>query len=191
MNKSMLTGLAIGAAVATAGGVIATNYSSWGKKQPEEPEFAQVLNVEAIKRTVQTPREVCEDVPVTRQKPVKDQNKVVGTVAGAVLGGVLGNQVGEGSGKKLAAVAGAVAGGYAGNKVQENMQTKNTYTTTERRCHTVTDSHEVVDGYEVSYRLGETEGKVRMDHEPGETIPVANGQLQLDAGAETNAETNR
>jgi uncharacterized protein YcfJ len=122
---------------------------------------------------------VCEDVPVTRQKPAQDQNKVVGTVAGALLGGVLGNQVGEGSGKKLATVAGAVAGGYTGNKVQENMQARDTYTTIERRCNTVTDSQEVVDGYTVTYRLGESEGKVRMDHEPGPTIPVMNGQLLL------------
>jgi len=197
MNKSMLTGLVIGAVVATAGGVIATNYSSWTHKQAEEPEaqteepqakaeepaFAQVLQVQALKRTVQTPREVCEDVPVTRQKPVQDQNKVVGTVAGALLGGVLGNQVGEGSGKKLAAVAGAVAGGYAGNQVQGNMQAKDTYTTTEQRCHTVTDSKQVVDGYEVTYRLGDKEDKVRMDHKPGQTIPVVDGQLVLNEQA--------
>lgn len=179
MNKSMLTGLIIGAVVATAGGVIA-GYSTLINKQPDEPAFAEVLHVEALKRTVTTPREVCEDVPVTRQQPVKDQNKVVGTVAGALLGGVLGHQVGEGSGKKLATVAGAVAGGYTGNKVQGNMQANNTYTTSEQRCHTVTDSQEVVDGYEVTYRLGETEGKVRMDHDPGDTIPVVDGRLVLE-----------
>ena len=200
MNKSLLSGLVIGAVVATAGGVIATNYSTWTQKQPSEPEaqteelqvqpeepqvqpevpqFARVLHVETLRRTVQTPREVCEDVPVTRQKPVKDQNKVVGTVAGAVLGGVLGHQVGEGSGKKIATLAGAVAGGYAGNKVQGNMQDNDTYTTTERRCRTVTDSKELVDGYEVTYLLGDAEGKVRMDHDPGDTIPVEDGQLVL------------
>ncbi len=187
MNKSMVTGLVIGAVVATAGGVIASfsmldkGVSEEVSELPAEPEFAEVLAVNAIKRTVQTPREVCEDVPVTRQKPVQDQNKVAGTAVGAILGGVLGHQVGEGTGKKLATVAGAVAGGYAGNKVQENMQTKDTYTTTERQCRTVNDSREVVDGYNVSYRLGETEGKVRMDHDPGERIPVENGELVLDA----------
>lgn len=191
MNKSMLIGLIFGAVIATAGGVIAS-FGVLNKGAPDEaadkvtdkttdPAFAEVLNVEAIKRTVQTPREVCEDVPVTRQKPVKDENKVTGTVAGAILGGVLGHQVGEGTGKKLATVAGAVAGGIAGNKVQENMQTNNTYTTTERQCRTVNDSHEVVDGYKVTYRLGDTEGEVRMDHDPGERIPVENGQLVLNA----------
>ncbi len=181
MDKSMLTGLVIGAVVATAGGVIA-GLSMSSKNEPEkpdEPAFAQVINVKEIKRTIQTPREVCEDVPVTRQKPVKDEHKIAGTATGAILGGVLGNQVGAGKGKTLATVAGAVAGGYAGNKVQGNMQESNTYTTTERRCQTVTDSHTVVDGYDVSYQLGEEEGKVRMDHDPGDRIPVLDGQLIL------------
>ena len=110
---------------------------------------------------------------------VLDEHKVVGTATGAIIGGLLGNQVGEGQGKTLATVAGAVAGGYAGNKVQGNMQESNTYTTTERRCRTVTDSRTVVDGYDVSYRLGEEEGKVRMDHKPGDRIPVVDGQLVL------------
>ncbi|MDJ0805259.1 MAG: glycine zipper 2TM domain-containing protein [Gammaproteobacteria bacterium] len=183
MDKSMITGLAIGAVVATAGGVIAGYTALSGKQasEPEAPAFAEVLDVETIKRTVQTPREVCEDVPVTKQKPTQDPNKVTGTVAGAILGGVLGNQVGEGTGKKLATVAGAVAGGVAGNKVQENMQANNTYTTTERQCRTVNDTSQVVDGYNVTYRLGETEGQVRMDHDPGDRIPVENGQLVLNA----------
>jgi uncharacterized protein YcfJ len=123
------------------------------------------------------PREVCEDVPVTRQKPIKDQHRVAGTLTGAVIGGVLGNQIGSGTGKKIATVAGAAAGGYAGNKVQEHMQANDTYTTTERRCHTVTDSDEKVVGYDVTYRLGDEEGKVRMDHKPGVRIPLENGQL--------------
>ena len=92
-----------------------------------------------------------------------------------------GNQVGGGSGKKIATVAGAAAGGYAGNKVQGNMPDKDTYTTTERRCNTVTDSHENVVGYSVTYMLGDNDGKVRMDTEPGSRIPLdENGQLVLD-----------
>lgn len=177
MNKSMLTGVVIGAVTATAGGAIA-GFNMLTKK---EPAYAEVLNVDEITATVQTPREVCEDVAVTRQKPIQDQHRIVGTVAGAVIGGVLGNQIGSGSSKKITTAAGAAAGGYAGNKVQENMQSNNTYTTTEHSCHTVTDSYEKVVGYDVSYRLGDEEGEVRMDHEPGDRIPVENGQLVLRA----------
>ena len=110
---------------------------------------------------------------------MQDKNRILGTATGALLGGVLGNQVGEGSGKKLATVAGAVAGGYAGNKVQQNAQAKNTYTTTEQKCHTVIDTQEIVEGYQVSYRLGDKQGKVRMDQIPGDRIPVQDGQLVL------------
>ena len=176
----MVTGLVIGVVVATAGGSIA-GYNMLSKKQPA---YAEVLGVDEIKETVQTPREVCEDVPVTRQKPVQDQNRVIGTVTGALAGGLLGNQIGKGTGKKIATVAGAAAGGYAGNKVQQSMQSNDTYTTTEQRCHTVTDSRQVVDGYEVTYQLGETEGKVRMDHQPEDIIPVVNGQLVLDESSQ-------
>jgi uncharacterized protein YcfJ len=175
MNKSMLTGLVVGAVVATAGGVIA-GFNILGEA---EPEYAEVLNVVEATETIETPREVCEDVPVTRQAPVKDEHKILGTVTGAVIGGVLGNQIGGGSGKKIATVAGAAAGGYAGNKVQGNMQAKDTVTTTERRCRTVTDTSEKVIGYDVTYRLGDKEATVRMDHPPGERIPVENGQLVL------------
>lgn len=171
----MLTGIGIGVVVAAAGGAIA-GYGVLGKKAPA---YADVLGVKEITQTVQVPREVCEDVPVTRQQPVKDENRIVGTVAGAVIGGVLGNQVGGGSGKKIATVAGAAAGGYAGNKVQQNMQEKNTHTEYETRCRSVSDAQEKFIGYDVSYRLNDETGTVRMDHRPGERIPVEDGQLVL------------
>jgi uncharacterized protein YcfJ len=177
MDSSMMKGLVVGAVVATAGGAIAS-YTMLGDNQ-KGPEYAMVTNVAEIKETVKTPREVCEDVAVTRQAPVQDEHKIAGTAIGAVVGGLLGNQIGGGSGKKVATVAGAAAGGYTGNRVQGNMQARDTYTTTERRCNTVTDSHENVIGYNVTYMLGDQEHTVRMDEKPGSRIPVENGQLVL------------
>ncbi|HIZ50352.1 MAG TPA: glycine zipper 2TM domain-containing protein [Candidatus Pseudomonas excrementavium] len=175
MNKSMLSGIVIGAIVATAGGAIA-GYNALSDKTPTH---AQVLNVVEIKENERIPREVCEQVTVTRQKPVQDQHQVLGSVAGAVIGGVLGNQVGGGTGKKIATVAGAAAGGYAGNKTQERIQQGNTYTTTENRCETVYDNNEKIVGYQVDYSIGDENGTVRMDRHPGDTIPLQNGQLVL------------
>ncbi|MDX9874220.1 MAG: glycine zipper 2TM domain-containing protein [Spongiibacteraceae bacterium] len=176
MNRSLVAGIALGALGVTAGGAVA----SYNLLKPE-PAFAEVLAVTPVTETVRTPREVCRDVTVTHRQPVKDPHQVTGTVIGAVVGGVLGNQVGGGSGKKVATVAGAAAGGYAGNKVQENMQARNTYTTTERRCETVTDTSEHVIGYDVSYQLDGQTGTVRMSDDPGQRIPVRNGRLVLDA----------
>ena len=175
MDKSILTGVVIGVVTATAGGAIA-GYNVLSKN---EPAYAEVLGVDEIKETVQIPREVCENVPVTRQKPVQDEHRVIGTVSGALVGGLLGNQIGKGNGKKIATVAGAAAGGYAGNKVQQGMQTNDTYTTTERNCYTLIDTQQNVVGYDVSFRLGDENGKVRMDHKPGDHIPVKDGQLVL------------
>ncbi|HMM46859.1 MAG TPA: glycine zipper 2TM domain-containing protein [Thiobacillaceae bacterium] len=178
MNKSMLTGIIAGAIAVTAIGGVA----GYRALNPE-PEFAEVLAVKAVKETTKTPREVCEDIVVSDQAPVKDPNRIAGTAIGAVAGGLVGNQIGGGSGKTLATVAGAAAGGYAGNQVQKNMQQKNTVSRTERRCRTVYDSHSKTVGYDVRYRLGEEESQVRMDHDPGPRIPVKHGKLQLDAPA--------
>ncbi|QIB66455.1 glycine zipper 2TM domain-containing protein [Kineobactrum salinum] len=175
MNKSMLSGIVLGVAIAAAGGVVASY--NW---LDVSGDHAQVLEVSEVRETVQTPREVCQNVQVTRQQPVKDEHRVLGTVAGAVVGGVLGNQVGDGSGKKVATVAGAAAGGYAGNKTQERIQAGSTYVTTERQCETVTDSREEVRGYDVKYRLDGEEGSVRMAYHPGDRIPVTDGQLVLE-----------
>lgn len=202
MNRSLVTGLVIGAAVVTAGAAVA-NFAFDGPRQeaplvqapaapavvPEPvvepvidttPKFAQVLNVDTVTKTTRKPRQVCKDRIVTHTTPPKDENRIAGTVIGAVVGGVLGNQVGDGRGKKLATAAGAAAGGYAGNKVQEQMQNGNTYTTTETSCETVYDSSQKIIGYDVRYRLGDQVGSVRMDRDPGESIPVdENGELQI------------
>jgi len=75
--------------------------------------------------------------------------------------------------------AGAAAGGYAGNRVQKRMQDGRKVITTEQRCETVYDTHIERVGY-VRYRIGDEEGKVRMDHDPGDRIPLRAAQLVLD-----------
>jgi uncharacterized protein YcfJ len=175
VNKSMLVGIVVGAIGVTAGGAIATYTLMDGGA-----DYAKVLAVQPVNETIKTPRQECKDVVVTKQKPVKDQHQIAGTAIGAIAGGLLGSQIGGGSGKKIATVAGAVGGGYAGNKVQENMQEGDTYTTTESRCTTVTDTSEKLVGYDVQYELKGEVGQVRMDHDPGTRIPLDDkGQLVL------------
>jgi len=174
MNASMLAGTVLGVALATAGGTYA-GYSYINKK----PQFAQVTSVTPIVDTKSIPRQECQNVSTTHQKPVKDTHQILGTGLGAVVGGLLGSQIGGGSGKKIATVAGAAGGGYAGNQVQKDMQNKDTYTTTEQRCKTLYDKVEKVVGFQVAYLLNEQAGSVRMDHDPGAQIPVKDGQLVL------------
>jgi uncharacterized protein YcfJ len=180
MNKSLMTGVVIGAVVAAGAGAVA-GY----KVLNQGPEYAQVLSVKPLTKEVRTPRQECHDETVTQQGPVKDQHQIIGTVAGAVIGGVIGHQIGGGSGRDIATVAGAAGGGYAGNRIQKNMQDRDTVTTTQQKCATVYDRSEAPSGfYQVHYRLDGKESSVRMDHDPGERIPVRDGHLDLGKPAE-------
>lgn len=175
MDRSLMTGLVIGAVVAVG----ATAFAGM-KMMQKSPEYAEVLKVAPLSKTVHTPRQECHDESVTHQAPVKDEHQVLGTVAGAVIGGVVGHQIGGGTGRDIATVAGAAGGGYAGNRIQKNLQDKDTYTTTEQKCATVYDSAQKRTGFEVRYRLNGKEATVKMDHDPGDRIPVRDGQLVLD-----------
>lgn len=173
MNQQTLIGVMAGAIAVTAIGAVA------GYRAYDQSRYAEVLDVQPATRTVSVPKEVCRDEVVTNRRPVKDPNQIAGTVAGAVVGGVIGSQIGGGKGKKLATVGGAVGGGYAGNKIQEGMQERNTYQESRRVCDTVSESRQEPDGYDVTYRLDGAEHRIRLDYDPGNRIPVENGELQV------------
>lgn len=173
MDKSMIKGFAVGGiamVVLGAGGV--TGYKSLTK-----PKFAEVVAVKEVMETVVSPRERCEDIQVRHQAPVKDNNRIAGTVVGGVAGGLLGSAFGGGNGKTLATVAGAAAGGFAGNQVQKGMQQGDVVTSSEHRCKTVNEKSQKLVGYNVSYRLDGKEGVARTSFKPGLTLPVKDGQV--------------
>ena len=171
----MLAGIGIGVAAALGVTAVASlNVFSSG------PKYAQVISATPIKETVKTPRRECRNVAVTHRRPVQDENRITGSLLGAVAGGVIGHQFGGGHGKDIATVAGALGGGYAGNQIQGSMQDRDTYTTTQQRCKTVYDKSEKMLGYDVTYKIGDQQGKIRMDRDPGTQIPLDNnGQLVL------------
>ena len=179
MNRSLITGIVLGAAVAAAAGAI----GGYRLLAPAEPTFAEVLEAKEVTEEIPVSREVCKDVQVTHRKAPRDEHQILGTVAGAVIGGVAGSQVGGGSGKQIATAAGAIAGGVAGKKTQEKMQAGDTYTTTERRCETRQETRTQVTGYDVRYRLGDQEGRIRMSQRPGDRIPVRDVKLMPEAEA--------
>ncbi|SUI43236.1 Uncharacterised protein [Serratia quinivorans] len=61
---------------------------------------------------------------------------------------------------------GALGGGYAGNQVQGAMQNNDSTTSTQQRCRTVYDKSQKMLGYDVTYKIGTQQGKIRMDHDP-------------------------
>ena len=166
--------------------LVPSDKSTAARPTPPKRQLADVLAVRPVTETIQTPRQECHDEVVAHTAPTKDPNQITGTIAGAVVGGVVGNQFGNGRGKKLTTVAGAFAGGFAGNKIQEKIQESDTYTTTERRCTTVTDTHEQIVGYDVTYRWNGKDRVVRMDQAPGSHIVVRNGQPVTDGSRATS-----
>jgi uncharacterized protein YcfJ len=171
MKLSFMTGAVAGAVLVTAGSAAA------GYHMYQKAHSAKVVSVRPLTRTVRVPRQECRDEAITHTKPVKDQNRLLGTGVGALVGGILGHQVGGGNGKTLATVAGAAAGGYAGNKIQQKTQQNDTYTTTERRCNTVHDSKEEPAGFDVVYEYKGQEHHVHTDMDPGGSLPVKDGQV--------------
>lgn len=177
----MIKGIAVGGLVMVVLGAGAVT----GYKTLTKPKFAEVVAVKEVMETVVTPRERCEDIQVQHQAPVKDRNRIAGTVVGGVAGGLLGSTVGGGKGKTLATLAGAAAGGYAGNQVQKNMQQKDVVTSTERRCKTVSEKSQKLVGYSVTYRLEGKDAMVRTSFRPGPTLPVEDGRVVTTPPAES------
>ena len=169
MNKQLVIGGIAGAIAVTAIGAVASY------RMLDEANYAEVLSVKGVTRTVSVPRESCRDELVTVTQTTKDPNQVAGTVVGAVIGGVLGSQVGGGKGKTLATVAGAVGGGYAGNRIEAAHQKGQVTTSVERRCDTVNNTSSKIVGYDVRYVYDGVTRTVRMDHDPGDRVEVKEG----------------
>lgn len=138
------------------------------------PLYATVLGSEPIRETASTsvPREVCEDVVVQERMPERDGN-VGGTVAGAIIGGLVGSRVGDGNGRKAATAAGAVAGGFIGNRVDRRHVGGQVVSRTDRQCRTVMDTSQTsrTVAYNVTYRNPDgTVGSMRTESRPGSRI---------------------
>jgi uncharacterized protein YcfJ len=178
MSKSIVVGSTL--AVLGLGGLA---FGAWQVQQEEAgPQYAEIVDIQALTRTVETPREVCEDVVVSQAAPSRDPNRIVGTAAGALVGGLLGNQIGGGSGKKLATVVGALGGGLAGREVQGRVEANQRVQTTQRQCQTVMDSHQETQGYEVSWRHDEAVQTSRLDSAPqGNRVLLEDGQPRWEA----------
>lgn len=158
MNKSLLTGLIAGIAVATAGGVAGYTFfgqdaEDAGSATPMEADahagHAAAAPAPAAAPAAPRPAAAaapapapaaaaemeCWDEPVTVQADPKDRNQIAGTAIGAVVGGAVAKDLGD---RDLTTAVGAAAGAFIGRRiqkeVQENRAESRTVTTMERRC---------------------------------------------------------
>ena len=167
MKSIAVATLSLAGAVAIAG----AGYGAYRVMTPPTSGYATVTKVDPIVKRWQEPRETCQDVTVTRQKPVKDEHRVTGSVVGAVIGGVIGHQFGGGSGKKALTVVGALAGAsIARDAARRNQESR--YPT--KVCHTTIEKEVVEDisAYDVTYEYGGQQFSKRMSTHPGETVRV-------------------
>ena len=74
MNRSLITGIVLGAAVAAAAGAI----GGYRLLAPAEPTFAEVLEAKEVTEEIPVSREVCKDVQVTHRKAPRDEHQILG-----------------------------------------------------------------------------------------------------------------
>ena len=140
-------------------------------------DYARVLDVQPIYRTVRIPREEreCWDERVAvRERHGGDSYTPM--IVGGIIGGVVGSHIGKGRGRDAATVAGTILGASIGRDIARSSAEahEDVYYTTETRCRVrkVYHEEERIDGYRVTYRYRGHTFVTRMPHEPGRRIRV-------------------
>ncbi len=110
-----------------------------------------------------------------------------GAALGAVAGGLLGNQAGNGSGKGVTTAAGTIAGTMIGDSVGSQQSAD---TQPAQRCHTTEFTHDVIKGYNVTYRYNGRQVTTALPYNPGNTVIVGVGIIN-DGLTEAGRDTNR
>lgn len=152
MNNTALAGIIVGAvALAGAGAILAS--SGYNPLQ----QYAKVVSVEPAFDVTRTPRQVCGDeATLARQASANSEaNAAAPVVPEAAPAAGTPEAPASTDGKKEAA---AVA---------------------ETDCLVVYDTRSVQSGFDVTYELDGSQKVVRMDRDPGNRIPVENGELVL------------
>ncbi len=149
MTSSMTTGVLIAMAVA-AGGTGVAGYGLISRTR-----YAEVLEVQPVRKTVRAPHEACADVIGTQPRPPGDPGRISGAAAGAAAD------------QRVPAPA---SGGAQPVAV--------------RRCSTVEDVRLETVGYDVRYRLGDSINVVRLRDPPADSrLELRDGRPIVESGA--------
>jgi uncharacterized protein YcfJ len=156
MNNTVLAGIIVGAvALAGAGAILAnSSHNPW-------QQYAKVVSVAPAFDVTRTPRQVCGDEAT------------------------LAREASLSTGADPAALA-APAAAPTAEPTAEAKETpaagdgkKDAAGTPETDCLVVYDTRSVAAGFDVTYELDGSQKVVRMDHDPGNRIPVEDGELVL------------
>ncbi|HEX5337157.1 MAG TPA: glycine zipper 2TM domain-containing protein [Gallionella sp.] len=106
-----------------------------------------------------------------------DSNRsATGGIVGGVAGALLGSQIGGGTGNKAATAVGGVAGVVIGDRVANPDQPRSSEQV--QRCRDVSDSREVIKGYNVTYRYNGQDITTTLPYQPGSTVRVSVSVIQ-------------
>jgi uncharacterized protein YcfJ len=153
MNNTVLAGIIVGSvALAGAGAILANSgYNPFQK-------YAKVVSVEPAFDVTRTPRQVCGDEAMLAQ---------------AATGAASAAQSNTAEAAAAAPETAAVPKDTPASK--DDLQAAEG--TAETDCMTVFDTRSVQAGFDVTYELDGTQKVVRMSHDPGNRIPVEDGEL--------------
>jgi uncharacterized protein YcfJ len=136
---------------------------------------ARVVNVEPVVRyvTVDRPREQCWNEVV--REPVRPFGMAGQTAAGSIVGAAVGRQFGSGNDRDTLTVLGAIAGGAVAHRRAVVNQGYATRDVAVQRCEVVHDrvTEQIVDGFNVTYRLDGRHYTMRTDRHPGDWVQLA------------------
>lgn len=138
-------------------------------------DHARVRSVQPQYENVAVPRQECSSQWVPESRPYANENNYGGAVIGGVAGAVVGRQIGGGSGRDAATAIGAVVGAMAGDRLANRGQQWQGYPPAEREvrsCRTVTEMHNRITGYRVTYDYRGHQHTTFMREHPGHTVAV-------------------
>ncbi len=150
-------------------------------------EYAPVVNVQPIVRTVQVerPRRECWEEEVYEEVSAGPGHRPLGTagptIAGGILGGVIGHQFGSGRGNDAMTALGALMGAaIASERAQRRAYGSHASPAAEvrpvmvERCQTTTErfAEERVEGYRVTYEYQGRSYTMRTREHPGEQVKL-------------------
>jgi uncharacterized protein YcfJ len=154
VNNTALAGIIVGAVVVAAAVGIVAN-SGYNPLQ----KYATVVSVEPAFDTTRTPRMVCGDEETLAQ--ARAQAAAAPTDDGP------------------SPTAPAPAEPAEPTPPAEDKADAKAGKAGEEQCLTLYDTSSVPAGFDVTYELDGVQKVVRMDHDPGERIPVEDGELVL------------
>lgn len=162
-----------------AAAVIAFSGSAWAGHNGASTDYARVVSASPIYEQVahSTPHQQCWTEQVRYEQPYRrHNNSATGTILGTMIGAAVGHNVAQSKkGQKVGRIAGAILGASIANDMSHRPSRSHRVNyRNERRCETrhVTEYQQALVGYDVTYRYHGRTYQTRMDHHPGERLPV-------------------